>query len=422
MPHKPKLIVQKYGGATLADPSKVKSVAERLARLSTEGTKVVAVVSAMGKTTNQLIELANQVSTRPNRRELDMLLTTGERISMALVSMALHDLGCKAISFTGSQAGILTDHSHVNAFIQDVKAFRVEESLAEGKVVVLAGFQGVSPVTKEITTLGRGGSDTTAVAMAAFLKADICEILKDVPAVLTADPGIVKNAKILNELNYDQMLEMTFWGAKVLHYRSVELAKKKNIRLYIGPAAHKTTEGTLVQNNLENLENLENLDNQNNQNNLENQTMYESAKILAINSHEKVLEIHSTRISASVAIDKMKKFFDENEIAFPQILKIANRGNEISFYLTGPHEILTAIEKEMPQNPDFVLGTEKLASVSATCTGSTSPDVVQKVLAALEKSQIPVHTILQSAMSATVFVPHHCREKAVQQLHCLIGA
>lgn len=399
MSQKPKLIVQKYGGSTLADSQKVKSVAERLAQLSREGTKVVAVVSAMGKTTNQLIDLANQVSSRPNRRELDMLLTTGERISMALVSMALHDLGCKAISFTGSQAGILTDHSHVNAFIQDVKAFRVEEALANGKVVVLAGFQGVSSLTKEITTLGRGGSDTTAVAMAAYLNADVCEILKDVPAVLTADPNIVKGAKVLNELNYDQMLEMTFWGAKVLHYRSVELAKKKKILLYIGPAAHKTTEGSMIR---------------------ETQTMFESAKILAINSHEMVLEIHSTRISASQAIESLKRFFEEKEITFPQILKIANRGNEISFYLTGPQEILTAIEKEIPHNKDFFLGSEKLASVSATCTGSTSPDVVQKILAELEKGQIQVHTVLQSAMSATVFVPQSQREKAVQHLHALI--
>lgn len=284
-----KIIVQKYGGATLADPQKVKDVARRLCELSKEGHKVVAVVSAMGKTTNQLIDLAQQVSKRPNRREMDMLLTTGERISMALVSMALHDLGCQAISFTGSQAGILTDHAHVNAFIHDVKAFRVEEALNEGKIVVLAGFQGVSPKTKEITTLGRGGTDTTAVAMAAYLKAEACEILKDVPAVFTADPNLVKQARILHDLNYDQMLEMTFWGAKVLHYRSVELAKKKKIKLYIGPAAKKTKEGTWVQ---------------------EGNTMFESAQIMAINSHERVLEIQSTQLSAADAVDKLQSLFN----------------------------------------------------------------------------------------------------------------
>ena len=170
------LIVQKYGGATLADPIKIKAVATRIAEQAKENSLVI-VVSAMGKTTNSLIDLANQISDNPTRREMDMLLTVGERISMSLVSMALNDLGCPAISFTGSQAGIFTDDSHVNAFIRDVKPTRVQEALKENKVVILAGFQGVSPMTKEITTLGRGGSDTSAVAMAASFQADRCEIL-----------------------------------------------------------------------------------------------------------------------------------------------------------------------------------------------------------------------------------------------------
>ncbi len=243
------LIVQKYGGATLADPEKIKNVAERLYQMHEKSVQVVAVVSAMGKTTNQLIQLAQQVSSHPNRREMDMLLSTGERVSMALVSMALLDLGAPAISFTGSQSGILTDDSHENAFIQDVKAFRVEEALAKNKIVVLAGFQGVSPTTKEITTLGRGGSDTTAVAMAAFLQADHCEILKDVPSVFSADPNCVTNVKALNELSYDEMLDMTFWGAKVLHYRSVELAKSCGVEMYVGPARQQNTAENTRNNN-----------------------------------------------------------------------------------------------------------------------------------------------------------------------------
>ncbi len=178
-----RLIVQKYGGATLSDPDKIKKIAQRIFNLYQSGGKIVVVVSAMGQTTNQLIELAHQVSKRPPLRELDMLLSVGERISMALLSMALNDLGCPAISFTGSQAGILTDDAHINANIIDVKAFRVEEALKENKVVILAGFQGVSQKTKEITTLGRGGSDITAVAVAGYLKAERCEILKDVDCV-----------------------------------------------------------------------------------------------------------------------------------------------------------------------------------------------------------------------------------------------
>ena len=164
------LIVQKYGGATLETPEKIKNIAANIANLKKNNNQIVAVVSAMGQTTNQLIQLAQQVSKKPQLRELDMLLSVGERTSMALVSMALHDLNCDAISFTGSQAGILTDEAHLNAMIKDVKAYRVQEALDKNQVVILAGFQGVSPVTKEITTLGRGGSDTSAVAMAAYLR------------------------------------------------------------------------------------------------------------------------------------------------------------------------------------------------------------------------------------------------------------
>src|ERR1700741_5064534 len=185
------IIVQKYGGVCVATTEKRRAVTRRLADLHGRGHRVVAIVSAMGKTTDELVKMAYQVSPTPNRRELDMLLTTGERVSMSLMSMALSDLGVPAISFTGSQAGVMTDDSHSQARIVDVKPIRVREELERGKVVVLAGFQGVNPVTKEITTLGRGGSDTTAVAMAAALKAESCEIIKDVDGVCSADPHIV---------------------------------------------------------------------------------------------------------------------------------------------------------------------------------------------------------------------------------------
>lgn len=240
------LIVQKYGGATLATPEKIKAVAQRISDLKKSGKNIVAVVSAMGQTTNQLIHLAHQVSANPSLRELDMLLSVGERTSMALLTMALNDLHCPAISFTGSQAGILTDESHINANIIDVKAFRVSEALQQNKVVILAGFQGVSALTKEITTLGRGGSDTSAVAMASHLKADHCEILKDVDSVFTADPKLISQALPLRFLNFDQLLEMTLLGAKVLHYKSVEMAKAKNVKLYVGPAADPNSEGTWI--------------------------------------------------------------------------------------------------------------------------------------------------------------------------------
>jgi aspartate kinase len=237
------IIVQKYGGVCLETPAKIRAVARSLADLHSRGHRVVVIVSAMGKTTDQLIQMAYQVSPTPNRRELDMLLTTGERISMSLMSMALSDVGVPAISFTGSQAGVMTDNSHSSARILDVRPIRVCEELNHGRVVVLAGFQGVDPVTREITTLGRGGSDTTAVAMAAALKAKRCEIIKEVEGICSADPRIVPDAKPLRRVDFASLSEMCFLGAKILHFRSVELAQSQDVPLVIkqwGGVEHST--------------------------------------------------------------------------------------------------------------------------------------------------------------------------------------
>ena len=226
------LIVQKYGGTSVADPDRMRAVAEHVAFTKRHGDDVVVVVSAMGKTTDNLIKLANDVSQTQPGREMDMLLTTGERISMALVSMALHDLGIEAMSFTGSQVGIITDTVHMKAKILEVKGDRVREALAQGKVCVVAGFQGVS-TDREITTLGRGGSDTTAVALAAALGADACEIYTDVTGVFTADPRIVPQARKLTHVNFDEMLEMAGAGSKVLALRSAEFARNHNVPLHV---------------------------------------------------------------------------------------------------------------------------------------------------------------------------------------------
>ena len=227
------LIVQKYGGTSVADPDRMRNVAKHIAALRAQGTDVVAVVSAMGKATDNLVELARQVSSNPQGREMDMLLTTGERISMSLLCMALHDVGCDAMSFTGSQVGIITDTSHTKAKILEIKGDRVREALAAGKVAVVAGFQGVS-TEREITTLGRGGSDTTAVALAAALKADACEIYTDVTGVFSADPRLVPQARKLKELSFDEMLEMAGAGSKVLAVRSVEVARNHNVPIHVG--------------------------------------------------------------------------------------------------------------------------------------------------------------------------------------------
>ena len=238
------IVVQKYGGSSVADVDKIRLVAKRIARTKASGKKVVVVVSAMGKTTNQLIEKAKAISASPSRRELDMLLTCGEREAMSLLTMACAEEGLEAISFTGSQAGILTNDRHSGARIVEVRPFRIEDELDRGKVVIVAGFQGVS-YKREITTLGRGGSDTTAVALAGALRADYCEICSDVDGVYSADPRIVDAAQLLEAISHDEMLELAAQGAKVLHDASVEFARKSGIALY-ARATNKDGGGTRI--------------------------------------------------------------------------------------------------------------------------------------------------------------------------------
>ena len=248
------VIVQKYGGSSVADLQKLKQVAGRIMETRKQGHDVVVVVSAMGDTTDDLLGMAKQVSPTPDRRELDMLLTAGERISMALLSLAIRELGGDAISFTGSQSGIITNDRHVDARIIEVRPFRVQDELARGKIVVIAGFQGVS-YRKEVTTLGRGGSDTTAVAMAAALNADYCEICSDVDGVYSADPRVVTAARRIGTMSYEETQEMAESGAKVLNAQAVEFAKEKAIAIYARatagplPGADPSADGTVVRRN-----------------------------------------------------------------------------------------------------------------------------------------------------------------------------
>lgn len=225
------VVVQKYGGSSVADVGKMRLVADRVAALKASGKEVVVVVSAMGDTTDELLALARQVSENPARRELDMLLTAGERMSMALLSMALNDRGVPAVSFTGSQSGIITNDAHSNARIVEVRPYRIQDELARGRVVIVAGYQGVS-YRKEITTLGRGGSDTTAVALAAALDAEACEIYSDVAGIYSADPRVVPGARRLAEISYEEMQELAEHGARVLNAQAVEFAKDRGIAIY----------------------------------------------------------------------------------------------------------------------------------------------------------------------------------------------
>ena len=246
------IVVQKYGGSSVADVTRIQQVAERIMRTKAAGYDVAVVVSAMGDTTDELLALARKVAANPDRRELDMLLSAGERISMTLLSMAIRELGGDAISFTGSQSGIITNDRHVDARIVEVRPFRVQDELARGRVVVIAGYQGGS-YRREVTTLGRGGSDTTAVAMAAALGAEWCEICSDVDGVYTADPRVVSTARRIGTLTYEETQELAEAGAKVLNAQAVEFAKEKGIAIYARatasalPGSDPTSDGTVVR-------------------------------------------------------------------------------------------------------------------------------------------------------------------------------
>ncbi|WP_020522919.1 aspartate kinase [Catelliglobosispora koreensis] len=246
------LVVQKYGGSSVADAERIKRVAERIVATRKAGNEVCVVVSAMGDTTDELIDLAHQVSPLPPGREFDMLLTAGERISMALLAMAIHNLGYEARSYTGSQAGVITTSSHGRARIIDVTPGRLRGALDEGAIAIVAGFQGVAQDTKDITTLGRGGSDTTAVALAAALKADVCEIYTDVDGVFSADPRIVPNARRIDQITYEEMLELAACGAKILHLRSVEYARRFSVPIHVR-SSYSDKPGTIVSGSMEDL-------------------------------------------------------------------------------------------------------------------------------------------------------------------------
>ncbi|MGC2063391.1 MAG: aspartate kinase [Thermodesulfovibrionales bacterium] len=249
------LIVQKYGGTSVGSVERIKAVAERVVRTAKDGNRVVVVVSAMSGETDKLISLANQLSPRPGEREMDMLLSSGERVTSALTAMAVEALGSKAISFTGRQAGIITDMVHTKARIERINGDRISKALDEGYVVVIAGFQGVTEGSTDVTTLGRGGSDLSAVAIAAAVKADLCEIYTDVDGVYTTDPNIVPEARKLQKISYEEMLELASLGAKVLQSRSVEFAMKYNVPVVVR-SSFNNNPGTLVVEEDKDMENV----------------------------------------------------------------------------------------------------------------------------------------------------------------------
>lgn len=396
--HNHPIIVQKYGGVCLETPAKIRAVARSLAELHGRGYRVVAIVSAMGTTTDQLIQMAHQVSPTPNRRELDMLLTTGERISMSLMSMALSDLDVPAISFTGSQAGVITDDSHSSARILDVRPIRVREELDRGRVVVLAGFQGVNAATREITTLGRGGSDTTAVAMAAALKAERCEIIKEVDGICSADPRIVPDAKPLRQVDFSSLSEMCFWGAKILHLRSVELAQSQDVRLVLkqwGGVEHSTQVMKEVAG-------------------------MESGRVLAVNAMARIEHVEIDSTDLNHGFEKFAQHLKQSSLSWPQLLASSFSAGKTSMTVACDSEWLDALLRTLERRKDLRKCREASSSVSLTCFGGVSSELPFRALKVLEHHGIVPDEYVLSPHSISLFVPVKSREAAVKALHSLV--
>lgn len=392
------MIVQKFGGKCLATIQDIQGVAARVAQQAKSGDRLVIVVSAMGQTTDELIRLAYQVSARPNRREMDMLLTTGERVSMALLSMALHDLGAPAISLTGSQAGVLTDDSHSQARIVQVQAPRVTEALAQSRIVVLAGFQGVSPTRKEVTTLGRGGSDTTAVAMAGYLKAARCEILKDVDGVCSTDPKLVKAAKRYSHLPFAAVRSMCFWGAKVLHLRAVELAEKMSIPLFVGSAQGHGI-GTLIETR---------------------SNMFEKESVIGVNSHPRVMAVEIATASHADAFQRLRELVLQESLPFPLVLWSMTKDQATTLYLTSDNEGLDAVIRAGERNNVWSGLQVGLCSVTLNGFGLHTAGYLPRVMQLLLSHGIdPLQTFATSDGITLVLNSDH-RQTAIESLHELV--
>jgi aspartate kinase len=381
-------LVMKFGGTSVGDAERLKAVARRLVAAREAGNRVVGVLSAMGSTTDELVSLAHQMSPRPNPRELDMLQSVGERISCALAAMAIHDLGHEAISLTGSQAGIVTDTVHGKAKIVDIRARRIHEALDENRIVLVAGFQGVSTATFDITTLGRGGSDTTAVALAAALGAEACEIHTDVDGVYTADPRIVPQARKLHAVSYDEMLEMAASGAKVLQLRSVEFARNHGVKLHVR-SAFSDDEGTWVRE--------------------EDERMLEKAMISGV-THTREETLYWVEGAPAA------RLFDALAEASVNVDTIVQTGPEIVFSApTQDHADAAAVLDRIGVT---YRTRDDLARVSVVGAGMKShPGIAAKAFTTLDGLGIQTQVVTTSPIKISCHVATDDVERAVQALH-----
>jgi aspartate kinase len=405
------IVVQKYGGSSLADAAAIKRVARRIVEAKRDGHDVVVAVSAMGDSTDELLELAEGVSPLPPARELDMLLTAGERISMALVAMAISDLGATARSFTGSQAGVITDSVHGKAKIIDVTPGRISAAIDEGHIVIVAGFQGVSQDTKEITTLGRGGTDTTAVALAAALHADVCEIYTDVDGVFTADPRIVPTARKLDRVTYEEMLELAAGGAKILHLRCVEYARRYDIPIHVRSSFSQLT-GTIVRGSI---------------NDEDHQEATMEAAIIAGVAHDRS-EAKITVVGVPDKVGEAARIFDalaraqiNLDMIVQNVSAAATNLTDISFTLPRADgqtamAALDALQAEI--GFASLLYDDKIGKVSLIGAGMRShPGVTAKFFTALAEAGVNIGMISTSEIRISVVVDEEQVDAAVAATH-----
>ncbi len=394
------LVVQKYGGTSVGDASRIREVASRVAVRRQAGDDVVVIVSAMGTTTDDLLRLSTEVSPNEHPREMDMLLTAGERVSMALLAMAIQDLDIEAMSLTGSQAGILTDSSHGEAKIQDIRPFRVREALDAGRVVIVAGFQGVSPDTKEVTTLGRGGSDATAVAMAAALGADACEIYTDVDGVFTADPQVVDSARRIEEISYEEMLELAAAGARVLMPRAVEFGMRFGLPIYVASSFHDGP-GTWVK----------------------EKTM-EQAIVRGI-AHDTLatkITVHGVPDRPGVAATLFEPLAAEGVSVDMIVQNVSERGiTDISFTVPREHEDLARTVAESVASEIGAMGidvTSKIARLSIVGSGMRAePGVAATMFRELADADVNIDMISTSSIRVSCVVDESDVDRAMECLH-----